>query len=81
MFKGKFETVQYNACLAITGVIRGTFQERLYCELGLETLNERRWSRDFFFFFLNKITKGFSPSYLQNILSFRNVRHYQIRSK
>ena len=58
MFKGKFETVQYNACLAITGVIRGTFQERLYCELGLETLNERRWSRDFFFFLI-KLPKDF----------------------
>ena len=58
MFKGKFETVQYNACLAITGVIRGTFQERLYCELGLETLNERRWSRHFFFFFI-KLPKDF----------------------
>ena len=44
-FKGKLEAVQYNACLAITGAIKGTSRERLYRELGLETLNDRRWSR------------------------------------
>ena len=42
-FKRKFEAVQYNARLAITGGMRGTYQERLYRELGLETLNNRRW--------------------------------------
>ena len=70
-FKEKLEAVQYNACLAITGAIRGTSRERLYRELGLETLNNRRWSRKLFFF--HKIIKGFSPSYLQKILCFRNV--------
>ena len=72
-FKEKLEAVQYNACLA-----RGTSRERLYRELGLETLNNRRWSRKLFFF--HKIIKGFSPSYLQKILCFRNVQHYQTRS-
>ena len=70
-FKEKLEAVQYNVCLAITGAIRGTSRERLYRELGLETLNNRRWSRKLFFFY--KIIKGFSPSYLQKILCFRNV--------
>ena len=42
--KGKLKAVQYNARLAITGAIKGTSQERLYRELGLETLNDRRWS-------------------------------------
>ena len=68
-FKGKLEAVHYNACLVITGPIRGTFRERLYRELGLETLNDRRWSRNFFFFF-HKIIKGFSPSYLQKNFVF-----------
>ena len=44
------EAVQYNACLAITGSIRGTSCEHLYRELGLETLNNRRCSRKLFFF-------------------------------
>ena len=59
--------------------MRGTSRERLYLELGLETLNNRRWSRKLFF--LHKIIKGFSPSFLQKILCFRNVQHYQTRSK
>ena len=78
-FKEKLEAVQYNACFSITGAIRGTSCERLYCELGLETLNNRRCSRKLFFFY--KIIKGFSPSYLQKILCFRNVQHYHTRSK
>ena len=79
MFKEKLEAVQYNACLAITGAIKGTSRERLCRELGLATLNNRRWSRKLFFF--NKIIKEFSPSFLQMILCFRNVQHYQTRSK
>ena len=79
MFKKTLEAVQYNVCLAITGAIRRTSRERLYRELGLETLNNRRWSRKLFIF--HKIIKGFSPSYLQIILCFRNVQHYQTRSK
>ena len=38
----KTETVQYNAALAITGAIRGTSKKKLYQELGLESLKDRR---------------------------------------
>ena len=38
----KLESVQYNAALAITGAIKGTSKERLYEELGLESLSNRR---------------------------------------
>ena len=34
--KKKKESVQYNACVAITGAIRGTLKEKLYDELALE---------------------------------------------
>ena len=37
----KIESVQYNAALAITGTIRGTSNEKLYQELGLESLKDR----------------------------------------
>ena len=77
-FKGKLQAVQYDACLVITGAIIETSRERLYRELGLETPNDRRWSRKFFF---HKIIKGFSPSFLQKNLCFRNVQHYRTRSK
>ena len=41
----KIESAQYNAALAITGAIRGTSKEKLYQELGLEFLKDRRWLR------------------------------------
>ena len=37
-FHQKLESIQYNACLAITGTIRGTSKEKLYQEIGLESL-------------------------------------------
>ena len=44
-FHQKLESIQYNACLAITGAIRGTSKEKLYQEIGLESLQLRRWYR------------------------------------
>ena len=41
----KIERIQYNAALAITGAIKGTYQKRLYNQLGLESLKFRRWFR------------------------------------
>ena len=37
-FYQKMESIQYNAALAITGAIRGSSREKLYQELGLESL-------------------------------------------
>ena len=44
-FHRKLESIQYSACLAITGTIRGTSYEKLNQELGLQTLQSRRWFR------------------------------------
>ena len=44
-FSNKLETVQYNAALAITGAIKGTSRGKLYQELRLEHLQQRRWMR------------------------------------
>ena len=41
-FHDKLESIQYNACLAITGAIIGTSTENIYQELGLESLKSRR---------------------------------------
>ena len=46
-FSKKIESVQYNAALAITDVIRGSFREKLYQKLGLQYLHHRRWIRCF----------------------------------
>ena len=49
-FINRLESVQYNAALAITGCIRGTSREKLYVELGLESLFDRRYCRKICFF-------------------------------
>ena len=42
-FQKKLESVQYNAALAITEAIRCFSREKLYQELGLQSLKSRRW--------------------------------------
>ena len=42
-FHQRLESIQYNAAITITGTIRGTSSEKLFQELGLETLKPRRW--------------------------------------
>ena len=44
-FCNSIERVQYNAALAITGAIKGTSQQKIYQELGFESLRFRRWFR------------------------------------
>ena len=39
-FQKKMENIQYTAALAMTGAIRGSSKEKLYQELGLETLQQ-----------------------------------------
>ena len=68
-FHQKLEKIQYNACIAITGAIRGTSKEKIYQELGLESLESRRWFRKLCFFF--KILKNNSPDYLFKIIPQR----------
>ena len=77
-FKEKIERVQYNASLVTTGTIKGTSQEHLYKELGLESLSARRWSHRLIFFY--KIIKRISPSYLMSYLMSNNNDSYNTRS-
>ena len=44
-FHERLESIQYNAALAITDAIRGSYREKLYQELGFESLQQRRWYR------------------------------------
>ena len=66
LFHQKLESIQYNAALAITGALWGTSRAKLYQDLGLESLQKRRWYRKLCYFF--KIFKGQSPDYLSKIL-------------
>ena len=68
-FKSRIESIQYKACIAITGAIQGTSRERLYRELGLESLSDRCWFRKLTFFY--KIVKGLSPLYLTKYVNLR----------
>ena len=72
-FHQKLESIQYNSALAITGAIRGTSTEKLYNELGLETLEKRRWYRKLCCFY--KVYKSHSPKYLFNIIPVTMSRY------
>ena len=65
-FQQKLELLQYDACLAITGAIRGTSREKLYEELGLESLQLRRWFKKLSFFY--KLFNSKHPNYLFKLI-------------
>ena len=69
----KIESVQYNAALAITGAIRGTSKEKLYQELGLESLKDRRWLRRMSY--LYKIISTKLPPYLYELIPLLQRSH------
>ena len=68
--KTKIEMIQYRGALVITWAIKGTSRDRLYQEIGLESLADRRWPRKRFFF--HKIVNRLLPSYLQSYLNHYN---------
>ena len=72
----KIESVQFNTALAITGAIRGTSKEKVYQELGFESLKDRRWLRRLCY--LYKIVNTKQPAYLYDLIpplqrSSRNI--------
>ena len=86
-FDRKRESIQYSACLVITGTIRDTSYETVNQELGLERLQSRRWFRKLCLYY--KIVNNQSPSYLldyipstDRIYNTRNVANVpKIKSK
>ena len=76
-FHKKLESIQYTASLAITGAIKGTSREKLYNELGFESLHARRWYRKlchFYKFYVFKL-----PEQLFNLIPVRTP-DYRIRN-
>ena len=55
----KLESIQYTAAFAVTGTWRGTSRDKLYAELGWETLSARKWSRRLTLFY--KIIDNLTP--------------------
>ena len=60
----KLESVQYKAALAITGAIKGSSREKIYQELGFESLKSRRWYKRLY----HNIMNDKAPYYLKNII-------------
>ena len=77
-YDGKLDSVQYSAALAVTRTWRGTSREKLYAELGCESLNLRRWSKrlTLFYKFMNDLTPAYTinpiPPLQQSQYSLRN---------
>ena len=59
-FHQSLESLQYSTAIAITRVIRGKSSQKLFQELGLETLKSRRWLRKLCLFY--KLAKEQSPA-------------------
>ena len=62
----KIERVQYQAALAITGAWQGTSRLKLYKELGLESLSDRRSANRVVQ--ICKIINNITPTYLREKL-------------
>ena len=75
-FHDKLESGQYNACLAITGEIRGTSTEKPYLKLSLESLKSRCRFRKLCHFY--KIVNEKFLSYLFNLIPNFNKVHNTI---
>ena len=66
LIKPLIESIQYNAALTLTRAIRGTSKEKLYQELGFESLQSRGQFRKLSLFY--KIITSESPSSLYHLI-------------
>ena len=75
----KLESVQYSAALAVTGMWRGTSREKLYIDLGWESLSSRRWSRRLTLFY--KFLNNLSPEYTVDPIPPLHQSQYRLRNQ
>ena len=73
------ERVQYKAALIVSGCWQGTSREKLYEELGWESLSDRRWARRLTI--LYKINSGHVPLYLPGHFPKRNETSLNHRNR
>ena len=69
-FHQKLESIQYNAAFALTGAVRGSSREKLYQDLGLESLQLQRWYRKLCCFY--KVHNKQAPGYLTKLIPTHN---------
>ena len=72
-FHQKPESVQYSACVALSEAIRGSSREKIYHELGMESLQCWRWYRKRCLFYT--IFKENRPVYLFNLIPTKNSNY------
>ena len=75
----RLESVQYSAGLAITGAWKGTSRDKIYEELGWESLNDRRWSRRLVLFF--KFINELAPEYTRHPIPRIRWSNYALRNQ
>ena len=72
------ERIQYHAALAITGAWKGSNLNKIYEELGWESLTDRRYCRRLFHFY--KIETNQTPHYMKDHLPASISHSYSTRS-
>ena len=77
-FTIKLEKTQYSAALAVSGAWRGTNRQKLYKELGWESLYNRRWFRRLVHFF--NLRRTGTPNYLYAELPIGRTEQYGLRN-
>ena len=75
----KLESVQYSAALAVSGAWKGTSREKLYAELGWESLSSRRWSRRLILFY--KFINNLTPEYTMDPIPPLRQSRYSLRKR
>ena len=73
------EQVQYKVALIVSWYWQGTSCEKLYDELGWESLSQRRWSRRLTMYY--KITNGMSPLYLSDHIPGNSTINFSLHNK
>ena len=72
-------TLNLYAAIAITVAIRGTSSEKLFQELGLETLKSRRWFRKLYLCY--KISHSISSGYLFKLIPENNNPYASVSAR
>ena len=78
-FTYKIESIQYNAALAITACVGGTSRKKLFAELGLTSLYDRRRFHRLSLFY--KILNQLTPEYLRRFIPDSTRILHNIRTK
>ena len=75
----KLESVQHSDALAVSGAWKGTSREKLYAEVGWESLSSRRWSRRLILFY--KFIYNLTPECTMDPIPPLRQSRYSLRKR